>query len=323
MQTDAEGRAWLLMAAGDDRGYGGNSGYDDQIDAYYSWDSKVPNHRGLQVGDPIALWDKSRLLGISVIEQIDQAPGTKRLSRCPACRAPQITERKQLLPRYRCSKCSHEFDQPRVEEVEVTRYTARYDAAWTPLDGVLDAAELRRLQKNPGEFNAMRALDWAAFRRALLDKNAGLALERVVGRLAEVDYRQGDHDVSIGGGFKRTLVRVRRGQRKFRQHLLATQGELCAFTGRAPDRVLEAGHLYSYARLGEHHEHGGLMLRRDIHRLFDDGLLAVEPSRARIDVSPQLASYDQYASLHDRPLQLDLRDQQMEWLTKHWDEHRQ
>ncbi|WP_258725732.1 hypothetical protein [Cellulomonas sp. NS3] len=41
------------MAAGDDRGHGGSSGYDDQVDAY-SWDSKVPNHTKLSVGDHIA-----------------------------------------------------------------------------------------------------------------------------------------------------------------------------------------------------------------------------------------------------------------------------
>src|SRR5687767_681397 len=50
-QSDRAPRAWLLMAAGDNRGHGGNSGYDDQIDAYYSWDSNVPNHKNLRVGD--------------------------------------------------------------------------------------------------------------------------------------------------------------------------------------------------------------------------------------------------------------------------------
>ncbi|MBU4336423.1 MAG: HNH endonuclease [Actinobacteria bacterium] len=97
---------------------------------------------------------------------------------------------------------------------------------------------------------------------------------------------------------------------------------MCAFTGDAPPRVLEAGHLYSYARLGTHVEHGGLMLRRDIHRLFDDGLLAVQPSRLRIDVAPALATYPQYARLHDEPLTLRLNDSQVDWLGKHWDEHR-
>lgn len=50
-------RAWLLFAAGDDRQHGGNDGYDDQPDSYYSWDSTVPNHAALQAGDVVVLWD--------------------------------------------------------------------------------------------------------------------------------------------------------------------------------------------------------------------------------------------------------------------------
>lgn len=315
-------RAWLLMAAGDNRGHGGNAGYDDQVDAYYSWDSNVPNHKNLQVGDPIALWDKVRLLGISVIEEIQQSRGHKVLSRCPACRTTRISERKRITPRYRCMKCGEEFELPRTETVEVERYTARYDAAWTSLDGVLGDAELRAAQSNAIDINAMRPLDWAVFRNALEEKEATRAVHRVTGRVPDLAWNTGV-TIEAPGGFSHALVRVRRGQRQFREHLLASQGSLCAFTGGAPERVLEAGHLYSYARLGEHHAHGGLMLRRDIHRLFDDGLLAVDPSTQQIDVAPELAAFPQYARLDGGTLTLKrLREEQIDWLGKHWEEHR-
>ncbi|MGY4720072.1 HNH endonuclease [Naumannella huperziae] len=103
---------------------------------------------------------------------------------------------------------------------------------------------------------------------------------------------------------------------------MATQRDACAFTGEAPTRVLEAGHLYSYAQLGVHHEHGGLLLRRDIHRLFDDGWLAVDPESLRIDVANPLESYPQYARLHDQRLRADVQDSQVQWLSHHWKEHR-
>lgn len=312
------------MAAGENRGHGGNSGYDDQYDAYYSWDSKVPNHKNLRVGDPIALWDKQRLLGISVIEEITVAPGQKLLSRCPTCRTTRISERKRAPGHtYRCMKCASEFDAPLPEVIDVQKYTARYDAAWTSLDGVLDDKEIRAVQRNAIDINAMRPLDWRAFHDVLVRKDAGRALSRVLGRVPDVSWH-GDATVSVdlSGGFQHALVRVRRGQRQFRAHLLASQGNSCAFTGAAPERVLEAGHLYSYARLGEHHAHGGLMLRRDIHRLFDDGLLAVDPERLRVDVADELATYPQYARLHDASLTLRPNDQQVDWLGRHWDEHR-
>lgn len=320
MDAPVRTQAWLLMAAGDARGHGGNSGYDDQVDAYYSWDSKVPNHKSVSVGDPIALWDKTRLLGVSVIEQIDTWPGVKELQRCPQCGTTRISSRKRVNPQYRCMKCTHEFAVPRAELVEVVIYRARYDAAWTSLEGVLDEREIRSHAVHSGDINAMRPLDWSTFRTALVAKEAERAVARVSAR-AELSW---DHErpVEFTQGFQHSLVRVRRGQRQFREHLLAGQGQVCAFTGGAPARVLEAGHLYSYAQIGTHFEHGGLMLRRDIHRLFDDGSLAVDPSTLRIDVTPQLAGYDQYARLHDESLRIRLKDPQVDWLAKHWGEHR-
>lgn len=316
-------RAWLLLAAGDDRGHGGNHGYDDQYDAYYSWDSLVPNSKAIRAGDAVALWDKRRLLGTSVIEEIESGPSTKILNRCPECRTTRITHRKTRSPLFRCNACKHEFNLPRVEVAEVTAYRARFDAAWTPLEGVLGADELRAATSNPREFNAMRSLDWSRFANALERVGALKALHRVGMRLPDVTWpASGGVALDVPQGFRNALVRVRRGQGRFRERLLESQGSSCAFTGAAPERVLEAGHLYSYARLGAHFEHGGLMLRRDIHRLFDDGALAVNPDSLRIDVSPTLAAYPQYARLHDLPMQAKIRDEQAVWLGEHWDEHR-
>lgn len=322
MDGEVVERAWLLMAAGSERGHGGNAGYDDQIDAYYSWDSKVPNHKNVRVGDPVALWDKTRLLGVSVIEAIDTWPGTKELHRCPRCDRTRISTRTSVTPRHRCMKCRHEFDVPRSELVEVVHYRARYDAAWTSLEGLLDEREVRSHAANPGDINAMRPLNWSSFRAALVGKQAGRAVDRVSARVDLGRPREPGLQFELSQGFAQSLVRVRRGQSQFRERLLESQGSMCAFTGGAPARVLEAGHLYSYAQLGTHHAHGGLMLRRDIHRLFDDGWLAVEPARLRIDVTPDLAAYPQYAQLHGRPLTLALKGEQVDWLAKHWTEHR-
>lgn len=64
------------------------------------------------------------------------------------------------------------------------------------------------------------------------------------------------------------------------------------------------------------------MLRRDIHRLFDDGLLAVNPGTLHVDVAPNLATHAQYAALQGNEVSFDVDDEQAQWLTRHWDEHR-
>jgi len=310
------------MVAGESRGHGGNEGYDDQYDAYYSWDDKVPNHKNLNVGDPVAVWDKTQLLGVSVIEEIETWAGWKLQNRCPACMKTRISERTRVLPRWKCAKCKHEFTEPVATVAEVTHYRARYDAAWTSLEGVLDRDELQNAQRNDHDINAMRPLDWVALSRALGAKRAQVAMNPIAARVDLAHMPMGRPGVEIPQGFEVSLVRVRRGQQQFRDHLLAAQGAICAFTGAAPSRALEAGHLYSYAEVGTHYEHGGLMLRRDIHRLFDDGSLAVEPARLRIDVADELSPYPQYARLHGERLQLTLRDEQVGWLAEHWGEHR-
>ncbi|KNX39609.1 hypothetical protein VV01_19350 [Luteipulveratus halotolerans] len=301
------------MAAGENRGHGGNAGYDDQSDVYYTWDSTVHQYAHLKVGDPIAIWEKGRLLGTSVIEDIIERTIEKQLFRCPRCAMAAIHERARKEPRFRCSNCKNEFDEPTVIVKQVTEYQSRHDAAWTPLEGTLARHELRELCEKPKSIDSMRPLKWSAFEGALLARGANAAVDRVAQRAPDINFAQGHH---------LRLVRVRRGQQKFRARLLDVQGTTCAFTGSAPPRVLEAGHLYSYANLGVHHEHGGLLLRRDIHRLFDDGSLAVNPSDLRIDVSDELESYDQYASLHDHELQTRLTDAQVNWLADHWVEHR-
>ncbi len=64
-------------------------------------------------------------------------------------------------------------------------------------------------------------------------------------------------------------------QGAFRERLLRNQGPLCVFTGAAPVAVLEAGTFTATPPWAVHHEHGDLMLRRDMHRLFDVGDLAM------------------------------------------------
>lgn len=323
MTTDAEPRAWLLLAAGERRDYGGNAGYEDQVDAYYSWDSTVANAARVRPGDVIALRNKESLLGISVVEDIDSARQVKERFRCPRCGSSKIKPRSTTRWIYRCQTDGHEFDLPDVLSEVVTTYRSRHDAAWSPLPGVMTSAELRNLTASPNSPQSMRPIDWTRLAAALAARGAERSVSRVIGRAPDLRYPSSDQPhVAIAGGHRLAIVRVRRGQSEFRRALLATYRGGCAFTGPAPDRALEAGHLYSYAKLGEHHAHGGLLLRRDVHRLFDDGEIAVDPETLRLDLSPDLTCYRQYEWLSGRRLRCQVDESQVDWLAKHWAEHR-
>ncbi|QJI19791.1 MULTISPECIES: HNH endonuclease [unclassified Pseudomonas] len=93
----------------------------------------------------------------------------------------------------------------------------------------------------------------------------------------------------------------RRGQPAFRKALLQAYGEACAITGCNLTAVLEAAHIHPYK--GDHTNvvSNGLLLRTDIHTLFDLGLIAIESDTLVVRVSPQLEGTD-YGKLNGSPL---------------------
>jgi putative restriction endonuclease len=82
------------------------------------------------------------------------------------------------------------------------------------------------------------------------------------------------------------LVAPRLGQGTFRISVERAYGRACAVTGEHSLPVLEAAHIRPF-REGGHSVTNGLLLRRDIHRLFDLGYVTVTPD-ARFRVSGAL-----------------------------------
>jgi putative restriction endonuclease len=52
--------------------------------------------------------------------------------------------------------------------------------------------------------------------------------------------------------------------------------------------VLEAAHIRPYAEGGKHELPNGLLLRSDLHTLFDQGYVTVDPDELRVVVSPRI-----------------------------------
>ncbi|MFF4727631.1 HNH endonuclease [Streptomyces mirabilis] len=304
--------AWLVLALGDNREHGGNDGYDDNPAEHYSWDSTVQNHARLAAGDVIALWDRKQLVGVSVIEAIDIGTAEKTVYFCPQCGKADIKRRQRQKPAYRCGSCSAVFDTTARRTKAVTTYRSRHGKVWFDGLGLLSGAELRALCDAPKSQLSMRPARWEKLRDALL----------ATGKADAVSGLTGGKRVPIPGGHRFAKVRCRIGQDAFRRELLEEQGELCAISGPAPADVLEAAHLYSYAESGEHHDFGGLLLRRDLHRLFDTGRIAVDPATDLLDVDSGLDAYPLYQSLHGQPLALSLRSEHRLWLAAHWNSHR-
>ena len=83
------------------------------------------------------------------------------------------------------------------------------------------------------------------------------------------------------------LARTRLGQGAFRTLVTDAYHRRCAVTGERSLPALEAAHIRSHAAQGPNRTQNGLLLRADIHRLFDDGYVTIDPD-LRFVVSPRL-----------------------------------
>jgi hypothetical protein len=99
-----------------------------------------------------------------------------------------------------------------------------------------------------------------------------------------------------------TLIR-RRGQSAFRRELLHAYSGCCAISGWAVEDVLDAAHILPYR--GDHTNHvtNGLLLRTDLHALFDLNLLRVDPESHTVLLDARLLD-SPYAEFHGRALRL-------------------
>lgn len=88
----------------------------------------------------------------------------------------------------------------------------------------------------------------------------------------------------------------RQGQTGFRKALLMAYDHRCAFTGCDVEQTLEAAHIRPY--LGERTNVvvNGLLLRSDLHTLFDLRLVRINPSDMKIEISSKVKG-DHYQAI--------------------------
>lgn len=100
----------------------------------------------------------------------------------------------------------------------------------------------------------------------------------------------------------RTIAQ-RRGQQAFRGALLTAYGGRCAISGCAVVDVLEAAHIVPYRGAATNVVSNGILLRADLHTLFDCGLIAIDPEQMTVVISSSLRNSG-YRQLDGRPLRL-------------------
>lgn len=100
----------------------------------------------------------------------------------------------------------------------------------------------------------------------------------------------------------RTQVSVTRpGQGSFRAAMLDRYGSQCCITGCKVDTLLEAAHIIPYRGDQSDDVTNGLLLRVDLHRLFDAHLISINPTTLAVEVARRVDDSG-YQAFHGKRL---------------------
>lgn len=108
-----------------------------------------------------------------------------------------------------------------------------------------------------------------------------------------------------GGAGKPRVVVPRLGQGTFRVLVTDAYGRRCAVTGEKTLPALEAAHIKPYSIVKEHDVRNGLLLRSDLHKLYDDGYVSIQPDltfRVSRAIREEFENGRDYYALNGRPI---------------------
>lgn len=131
-----------------------------------------------------------------------------------------------------------------------------------------------------------------------------------------IEEREHREDVPFYG-------RRRRDQAQFRADVELNCGKRCVITAASSLRC-EAAHLIPHARQGGASFKNGLLLRADMHKLFDDGYCAINPETLELFFADEVLALDpDLLAWHGKTLRPTKRPINQEFLRARWDNFRQ
>ncbi|MBN2604153.1 MAG: HNH endonuclease [Candidatus Thermoplasmatota archaeon] len=297
---------WIMISK-EERWYGGNDGYQDNINNIYIYDSKVQNHKQVMVGDIAFFRNEDYLLGVCKIDNITKYDGIKEIKRCPICEKTEIYPRSNTVYKYKCKMCKEEFEEPLTIPVNVTNFSAHYGNLFFKTPEV-PYSEIIRYQISKSRQLAIARFNGVDFCKYL--GNTYPALLEIAYKLDIIHRPQDEsipkqnfneiirNDISeyipnfneIREKILRTISE-RKGQNSFRESLIKQHNNTCMISQCIESSVLDAAHIIPYQGENDNHINNGLLLRTDIHSLFDLDLLGINPDTLEIFISKKIKDF--------------------------------
>jgi hypothetical protein len=106
---------------------------------------------------------------------------------------------------------------------------------------------------------------------------------------AAYEVKDGDDDeAALPMEFAARAICARRGKRELREALCRAYGDRCALTGACLKDLLEVAYIVPYPTGDVHAASNALLMRADVHTLWDLNLIGIEPRAGRIHIAPKL-----------------------------------
>jgi len=197
---------------------------------------------------------------------------------------------------------------------------AKEKTDWSPRKSLTikwDWELTKKLQKHPIPFSAHRQMIPVAVRRA--NPKTLKILEAWLDKKPSQKIKS-HTKLSSRVKFRTTEIEVRQGQPEFRLQLLALYDNRCVISGCETRDALQAAHIKSISDGGSHDLRNGLILRADLHNLFDRGLITI--SKSGIVSIDSVITENNYRKYNGKKLSNVVKNANLKALAAHQQRHK-
>jgi len=180
-------------------------------------------------------------------------------------------------------------------DVDGGRPTTRYnDVFENPKEFYYDLSSDKEL-----EIHISKSMDLCLYNLRLIEDPKYLQTNDFLNSIINEDKVEYFNFNAIEDDRKKIAIQInaRRGQKKFREKLLEAYNNKCAVTNCPIIEILEAAHIYPYKGTDTNNIQNGLLLRSDIHTLFDLGFITINYLNLKIEINSNLENDEVYKDL--------------------------
>lgn len=299
---------WVLKSKGESSAFGGNLGYADKVNSVYVYDTNVKNHDKVKADDFVVIVNKAYILGFARINAVKIRKSVSKIRyRCPICNTQEHYRRAGITPAYKCRN-KHEFDTPVEQNILVDEYSAHYGNSFISAPPKTDVKILRDYfirwnlyySIQPAEIEFFKDNFRQIYNNLKLNKPTSFTPKPVFLIPELSPYKPDSADTRV---YKLRKIPSREGQQRFKELLLGIYGSTCMLTACDIQETIEASHICPYRGKKDHHPANGLLLRKDLHSLFDADLFGIHPETLKIHLHSSLQNsyYKKYEGKSIKP----------------------